>query len=54
MLYVVEQGSKKILFRVDAWDIDCEKKAIRFLNENGLHYIKDEITLNGDRIVWVK
>lgn len=53
MLYIVKNDTKAILFRVDAWDTDCEIKAINFLRDNNLRCTKDEITMNGDRIVWV-
>ncbi len=53
MLYIVDNNTKKILFKVDAWDSDCETKAIAYLRNNKLRCTKDEITMNGDRIVWV-
>ena len=54
MLLVVDVETRKILFRVDAWDSDCELKAINFMRDNGLKCVKDEITMNGDRIAWCK
>lgn len=53
MLYVVKNGTNEILLKIDAWDIDCELKAVNFLKKNGLTCTKDEITMMGDRIVWV-
>lgn len=53
MLCIVKNGTKEILFRVDAWDTDCEIKAINFLRDHNLRCTKDEITSMGDRLVWV-
>ena len=53
MLFVAKVSTKEILFRVDAWDIDCEAKAVEFLRANKLNCVKDEITMSGNRILWV-
>lgn len=53
MMYVANVETKEILFRVDAWDCDCESKAVAFIKENKLRVKDDVITVNGDRIVWV-
>ncbi len=53
MLYVVEKETDKILFRVDAWDIDCERKARSYIKENGLVLLDSEITFMGDMVMWV-
>lgn len=53
MMYVAKFDTKEILFRVDAWDCDCESKAVAFIRENKLRVKDDVITVNGDRIVFV-
>lgn len=53
MLFVVKEGSQEILFRIDAWDSDCEKKARGFIRNGGWVPVKDEITAMGDRVIWV-
>ena len=53
MLYIARISTKEILFKVDAWDINCEAKAVEFLNANKLNCVKDVVTAMGDRILWV-
>lgn len=54
MLFIVDVNTKKILFRVDAWDVNCESKTKKFLADEQLYCLKDEITMNGDRVLWVE
>ena len=53
MLYIVNKETDMILNRWDGWYIHAEDEAGAFIRENGLTVLKDEITLMGDRIVWV-
>ena len=54
MCYVVLESTKEILFRIDAWEIRSVDKAIEWAETNGYEIVRDEITLMGDMVLWVK
>lgn len=54
MLIIALKRCGKILFRIDAWDRDCEKKAREFIRGKKLKVLEDKITMMGDRVVWVE
>lgn len=54
MVFVVEESSKKILFRVDAWEKNSVATARKWVKDNGYTSLGDEITMNGDMVIWVK
>lgn len=54
MCYVVLEATKEILFRIDAWELHSVDKAIGWAEANGYKIVKDEITLMGDMVLWVK
>lgn len=43
----------EILFRVDAWQSDCEEQANKFIRDGYWVPVKREITFNGDMVIWV-
>lgn len=53
MLFVVLKETMEIKFRVDAWVSDCIDQAARFVAENNLTFLDQEITFNGDMVIWV-
>lgn len=61
MIYIVYQGQNNkdlpfgtILYRADAWEQNGLSKAKRFIRSEGWVFIKQQITLNGDMILWVE
>lgn len=54
MLYIVEVSTKNILFKIDAWQSDCMTSAKKFLRDEQLYCTKEEITMNGDMVLWVE
>lgn len=54
MLYVVDVETNKILFKIDAWYLSATEEAEKFIDENHLTIVKDEITLSGNKVLWVK
>ena len=54
MLYVVMKATNEILWRDDAWDMECENKADDFITAKGPIPVKEEITFMGDKVIWVK
>ena len=53
MIYIVNNADDVTLAKFEAWDINCEDKAIAYIKENNLRTVSDEITALGDRIVRV-
>lgn len=53
MLLVVDQSLNEVLFRVDAWQADCMEQADKFINDNGYLFMKQEITVTGNMVLWV-
>ena len=54
MVYVVNENTKAILFKIDAWDVDAEGTAIRWAKDNGYKLVDSKITMMGDMIIWVR
>lgn len=54
MCYVVRESDELILYRIDAWAMDSYGKALKWAKVNGHEVLRDEITLLGDMIIWVK
>ena len=59
MLYIVYKGTGNIkqgtiLFKVDAWEQDCEEQARKFIREHYYIPTRQFITLNGDMIIEVE
>ena len=54
MVYVVEESSKQILFREDAWAYHAVEAAYTYVAMSGLETINEEITPMGDMVIWVK
>ena len=50
MLYVVDTQNR-ILFKVDAWIIDCVEQAKAFIKNNGLTVLEDKVTAWGDMVI---
>ena len=54
MLLVVRESDKIILNRWDAWQSNCMELADEFIEENGLEFVRSEITFMGDMVYWVR
>lgn len=54
MVLVVHMESKKILARFEAWDKDCIEDANQWATENGYEPVKEQLTFNGDLVIWVR
>ena len=54
MLYIVKEDTNEILWRCDAWDAECENKAEDWMTYNCYYVRREEITFNGDKVLWVK
>lgn len=59
MLMVVYRGTGNIakgtiLFKVDAWQKDCMEQARNFIHDGHWIYTENQITINGDMILWVE
>lgn len=54
MIYVVMKETGEILFEIDAWYVNAEEKVSAWMAENGYTLVNEEITLMGNKVVWVK
>lgn len=54
MVYVVENTTKEILMKLDAWDLDFEAKIMSYAVDNNYVIVKSEITPLGNMVVTVK
>lgn len=54
MVFVVEESTRKILNRCDAWETDSDLKMADWAEENGYTILKSEITSMGDMLIWVE
>ena len=53
MVYVVNETTEKILFKIDAWETDSVNTAVKWAKDNGYKLLRDGITSMGDMIIWV-
>lgn len=59
MLMVAYRGSGNIakgtiLFKVDAWQQDCMEQAMAYIRKEHWVPTGEEVTLNGNMIIWVE
>lgn len=54
MLYIVNETTTEILFKIDAWDRDLEAKVYEFVASNNYTITKNTRNFNGDMILYVK
>lgn len=54
MIIVARISDRKILSRYEAWDTNAYDNAIDDIRGNGYAYVKEEITMMGDMIIWVE
>lgn len=54
MILVVRISDEKILSRYEAWELNSYSNALQDIKGNGYEYIKEEITMMGDMIIWVQ
>ena len=54
MLFVAEKETRKILFRIDAWNEDCIEEALTYIKANRRRVLSDGTTSMGDMIIWVE
>lgn len=54
MLFVVNINDNRILYRIDAWAHNAYENAIETIKTLGYKYAKEEITFNGDMVIWVE
>lgn len=54
MIIVVREKDQKILSKYEAWDSNAYDNAIEDIAGNGYKYDREEITMMGNMIIWVK
>lgn len=54
MIIIVRISDEKILSRYEAWAQNAYENAMQDIKGNGYEYVKEEITMMGDMIIWVK
>lgn len=54
MLYVIDELTDKVLFKIDAWAVNAEGMALNWIRENGYEVSHDEITIMGNMLIWVR
>lgn len=54
MIFLVVKETNKILGRFDAWAENSVEDAIEYAKEKGYTPFADEVTFNGDMIIWCK
>lgn len=54
MIKVVRTSDNKILTTYDAWAENAYNHALDYIWCNGYEYIREQITMMGDMIIWVK
>ena len=54
MVYVVNEVTQEVLFKVDAWTIGAESIACKWAKDNGYSYIRDYITMSGNMVILVR
>ena len=54
MVYVAEEITRIALYKLDAWEINAEGRAIEWARNNGYEVASQVITPMGDMIIWVR
>ena len=54
MVYVVNENTKEVLFKIDAWVGGAEGIASEWAYNKGYTCIREEITMMGDMVIWVR
>ena len=54
MLYIINETTKEILFKLDAWDRDLKTKIYEFVENNNYQIVENTINFNGDMIIYVR
>lgn len=54
MIIVARISDNKILSRYEAWEMNSYDNALQDIKGNGYEYVREEITMMGDMVIWVK
>lgn len=54
MIIVVRESDRKILARYEAWATGAYEHAMADIDGNGHTYLREEITVMGDMVIYVR
>ena len=54
MVYVVNEVTKEVLYKLDAWMVNAEGRGTQWARDNGYEVARKVITAMGDMLIWVR